>query len=283
MALLAALAGQALTAAELRPPRAELDAAAGMEAWIDTYHAVRGIMAQQTFVFLTDGAVGSREENNLRHLVTNLGEDVPRERAVPILTTKHSLDYCLTYAASAWQYGFRSMVVLGGDATVGPPRCVERSWQLRRTIRERQPAWTLGAWANPHGDATAQVGYLLRPEVTADFFLTQVVSHHDLALVERFLQEAERQRLAMPGLFGVFYYRSASRRTLDRLAPFLPVPAVALAREFAAGASADVICARTIRALRQVGVRHVYISNLPVGEAPRLLQTVTGQSLPRPA
>jgi hypothetical protein len=38
---------------ELRPPRAELDAAAGMDAWIDTHHAVRGFVRDQSFVFLT--------------------------------------------------------------------------------------------------------------------------------------------------------------------------------------------------------------------------------------
>ncbi len=39
------------------------------------------------------------------------------------------------------------------------------------------------------------------------------------------------------GLFGVFYYRSANPRTLDMLSQFLPVPADALAAEFAAGAT----------------------------------------------
>jgi len=53
-------------AAELRPPRAELDAAAGMNAWIDTYHAVRSLSRQDTFVFVTDSAVGAREEDNIR-------------------------------------------------------------------------------------------------------------------------------------------------------------------------------------------------------------------------
>ena len=120
---------------KLRPPRAELDAAAGMDAWIDTYHAVRGLVRGGTFVFLTDSAVGAREENNLRHLVINLGTDVPRDHVVPFLTTKHSLEFCLAYAERAWQDGFPSLVVLGGDKSVGPPRCVEHAWQLREAIR----------------------------------------------------------------------------------------------------------------------------------------------------
>ena len=53
-------------AAELRPPRAELDAAAGMNAWIDTYHAVRSLSRQATFVFVTDSAVGAREADGER-------------------------------------------------------------------------------------------------------------------------------------------------------------------------------------------------------------------------
>jgi hypothetical protein len=51
--------GERVVAAELRPPRAELTASAGMDAWIDTYHAVRGLTRQRTFVFLTDSAVGA--------------------------------------------------------------------------------------------------------------------------------------------------------------------------------------------------------------------------------
>ena len=71
-------------AAELRPPRAELTAAAGMDAWIDTYHAVRSLVRRGTHVFLTDSAVGLREEDNLRHLIINLGTDVTQDRVVPL-------------------------------------------------------------------------------------------------------------------------------------------------------------------------------------------------------
>ena len=268
----------ATTAVELRPPRAELDATAGIEAWIDTYHAVRRLTRDDTYVFLTDGAVGQREEHNLRHLVANLGNDAPRERVVPFLTAKHSLDYCLEYADRAWEHGFTSLVVLGGDTSLGPDRCAARSWQLRQAIRARKPGLELGGWANPHKDAAAQVGYLRAPTVTADFFLTQVVSHHDLATVERFLREAARQDLNMPGVFGVFYYRSANPRTLDSLAPFLPVPRAELVREFSSGATPEEVCARTVRALLKTGVRHVYISNLPIGRAPTVLRKILDQA-----
>ena len=93
----------------------------GMDAWIDTYHAVKRLTRGGTFVFLTDSAVGAEEEDNLRHLVINLGRDVPRERVVPFLTVKHTLDYCLSYAERARQNGFPALVVLGGDKAVGHP------------------------------------------------------------------------------------------------------------------------------------------------------------------
>src|SRR5881397_1844333 len=138
MNLLSALnSGALVVAAELRPPRAELATAEGMDAWIDTYHAVRRLTRQGTFVFLTDSAVGAQEEDNLRHLVTNLGRDVPRERIVPFLTSKHPLEYCLSYAERAHQSGFPALVVLGGDKSVGPPRAVEHAWQLRAMLRAR--------------------------------------------------------------------------------------------------------------------------------------------------
>lgn len=261
-------------AAELRPPRAELSPTAGMEAWIDTYHAVRGLTREGTYTFLTDGAVGTREEDNLRHLVANLGDDAPRDHVVPFLTAKHPLPYCLAYADRAWEHGFRSLVVLGGDRSVGPPRSVAHGWELRRRIRSRLPDLCLGGWANPHADPAAQVGYLLDADVSADFFLTQIVSHHDAATVERFMNEAARRRLTMPAVFGVFYYRSDNPRTLATLRRFLPVPADAIAHEFARGATPTELCARSVRALRRLGARHVYVSNLPVNAAAAAMRAV---------
>ena len=131
-------------AAELRPPRAELEAAAGIDAWIDTYHAVRRLTRQNAFVFLTDSAVGAEEEDNVRHLVTNLGPDVSRDRIVPFLTAKHSRDYCLAYAERARQHGLPALVVLGGDRDVGTARCVEHAFLLRQAIRARAPDLLLG-------------------------------------------------------------------------------------------------------------------------------------------
>jgi hypothetical protein len=266
--------GQPVIAAELRPPRAELATAASMDAWIDTYHAVRGLTRAGTFVFLTDSAVGMKEEDNLRHLVINLGSDVPRSHVVPFLTCKHTTEYCLAYADRARHHGFESLVILGGDKHVGPVRCVEHAWQLREMIRARESELALGGWANPHANAAAQVQHLLEDRVTAEFYLTQIVSHHSRPAVERFLAEGERRRLTLPGMFGVFYYRSANARTLETLREFLPVPVDELREEFAAGATPDSVCARSIRELTASGVRHFYVSNLPIGRAASTLERV---------
>lgn len=273
--LLEALRGDSsVVAAELRPPRAELGSVEGMDAWIDMYHAVRSLTRQDMRVFLTDSAVGTQEENNLRHLVTNLGTDIARDRVVPFLTSKHSLQYCLTYAEQAWQHGFPSLVVLGGDKTVGRARCVEHAWQLRKAIREREPRLALGGWANPHAHPAAQVDYLLDECFTGEYYLTQVVSHLDIAPVERFATEARRRGVEVPGMFGVFYYRSANPKTLEALRGFLPVPVDRLAAEFSSGATPVDVCARTLRAMMDIGVRHFYISNLPLGRATATLHAV---------
>ena len=245
-----------------------------MDAWIDTYHAVTRLTRQGTFVFLTDSAVGAAEEDNLRHLVTNLGLDAPRDRIVPFLTTKHTMEYCLSYADRAHQSGFPALVVLGGDTTVGTPRSVAHAWQLRQMLRERDHTLALGGWANPHADSEQQVDFLVAPNVHAEFYLTQVVSHHHADRVARFVRAAEQRGLALPGLFGVFYYRSANPRTLDALKGFLPVPAERLTREFAAGATPEDVCARTIRTLLDIGARHFYISNLPVLRAQQVLTSI---------
>jgi hypothetical protein len=261
-------------AAELRPPRAELLGHEGMDAWIDTYHAVRRLTREGTHVFLTDSAVGTPEEDNIRHLVTNLGPDAPRSRVVPFLTSKHPLEYCLSYADRAWQLQFPALVVLGGDRTLGPPRCVEHAWQLRSAIRSRQPELLLGGWANPHADPGWQAELLASPDFTGEFFLTQIVSHHHATQVERFVKELERRDVRMPGMFGVFFYRSAKPKTLAVLKEFLPVPVEALTREFAGGATPVDVCARTVRTLIEAGARHFYISNLPLGRTSETLAQI---------
>jgi 5,10-methylenetetrahydrofolate reductase len=275
VSLAAALnSGSTIIAAELRPPRAELGSREGMDAWIDIYHAVRSLARRDVRVFLTDSAVGTQEENNLRHLVTNLGRDVARDHVIPFLTSKHSLEFCLSYAEQAWQHGFPSLVVLGGDRSVGRSRCVEHAWNLREQIRAREPRLSLGGWANPYGEAAEQVSFICDRRFNAEFYLTQIVSHLNVEPVERFIQETQQRAIDKPGIFGIFFYRSANPKTLTALRQFLPVPAEGLTREFGAGATPVDVCARTLRAMIDVGARHFYISNLPLHGAAATLSEI---------
>ena len=119
--------------------------------------------------------------------------------------------------------------------------------------------------------AQSQVRYLVDPEFTAEYYLTQIVSHLDAAPVERFLEATTKHGVTLPGVFGVFYYRSANPRTLQTLSRFLPVPVEALTAEFERGATPLEVCARTMQAMMQLGVRNFYVSNLPLVGAASML------------
>ncbi|HEX2217240.1 MAG TPA: hypothetical protein VHG35_00440 [Gemmatimonadales bacterium] len=251
-----------LVAVELRPPRSGMSYDASVEAWIDMYHSIRRLARQDTLIFLTDNAVGQAEEENLAHLTANLAGELAPARIVPFLTAKHSLDYIQLYAARAASHGFEALTVVGGDPAGGLPRCFPHAYQLRQWLRRRVPSLDLGGWVNPLKEPVQQVDFLLHPEFEAEFYLTQIVSHHSVEQVEHFLAEARRRGVSCPGVFGVFLYRSANPSTLRQLSEFLPVPVEGITREFEAGLSAEEICARSIRALRDVGVDKVYVSNL---------------------
>jgi len=258
---------QPLVTVELRPPRMEQQSAKTMDEWLGMNATVQGLLSRDTVLFLTDGAVGTKEEENLHHLVTNLADDVNRQKFCPFLTTKHTLEYCLWYAARAVDAGCGGLTVLGGDKGVGAPRCVPHGWVLRKHIRERHPTLPLGGWANPHGDVKRQVGYMLDAEYNADFYLTQLVSHLDPGPVERFLEELDKQGVEMPGVFGVFYYRSGRRKTLERLSKFFPVPVDGVVAEFESGLKAAEVCAKTVDWLHSLGVNKVYVSNFNADRA----------------
>ena len=263
-----------VVAVELRPPRAELEAAEGMDAWIDTYHAIRSLTRHDVRVMVTDSAVGAQEENNLRHLVANLGDAVGRHKVIPFLTTKHSLEFCLRMPIRPCTTASRRWSSSAATSTSAAPRSLEHAWQLRQLIRERHPDLELGGWANPIADPIRQVDFLLRPDANADFYLTQIVSHHQADRVGAFLDAGRSNGLAMPGVFGVFYYRSANAKTLEMLSQFLPVPVDALKQEFAEGATPIDVCARTIRFLIDMGARHFYVSNLPAKKTAATLTTI---------
>jgi len=256
---------------EMCPPRMDLPLEQSVDAWIDSSRLIRKITSLGRFVFLTDGAIGRREEPNLRHVTINLGAEGDRSHIIPILTTKHSLDYCLEFAQRSYTLGFTSLVVLGGDKSDDTPRCVEHAYELRRLIRQRVPGITLGGWASPHG-GRRQVEYMLHPEYSADFYLAQIVSHYQPQAMDEFVSETERLGVKIPGIFGVFYYRSASPKTFAMLSKFLPVPVDELTRDFSSNIHPEEICARSVHALIQRGVKHIYVSNLPM---PTAVQTFT--------
>ncbi len=263
-----------LVAVELRPPRTDLDHADGMSAWIDIHHTLRRLTRDELFVFLTDNAIGAAEEENLAHVGANVGDSVDLRRIVPILTCKHTLAYCETFALRAASEGFDALTVLGGDTSVGPPRCVPHGRDLRQILRARVPHMALGGWVNPHRDVGEQVAFLTAADAYAVFALSQIVSHHSLERVKRFLDAMDRSAAAVPVVFGVFFYRSANPTTLATLSEFFPVPAEALTEDFARGDSAEEICARTVRGLRALGADKVYVSNLGNRGAGRTLARI---------
>lgn len=258
---------------ELTPPRTDLSLEQSVDAWIDSNHFIRKVTSQDRFVFMTDGAIGRREEPNLRHVTVNLGAEARRSQIVPILTTKHALSYCLEFAERAYELGYRSLVVLGGDRSDGVPRCVPHAQTLRALIRQRVPSMLLGGWANPNRGAS-QVEFVAHEDFCADFFLAQIVSHFDLAGLDAFLDEADRRGVKVPGIFGAFYYRSANPRTLEMLSRFLPVPVEALRAALGSGQTPEDVCADTLSAMVSRGIHNVYMSNLPIASASRKLTAI---------
>ncbi len=259
---------------ELRPPRSELAPEEGMSAWIDLHHALGRFTRDGLFVFLTDNAVGAAEEENLAHVGANVGDSVDLRRIVPILTAKHTLGYCETFAVRAASDGFEALTVLGGDVSVPPPRCLPHGRDLREVLSRRVSGVTLGGWVNPHRDPAEQVGFLTAPDAHATFALSQIVSHHSVPAVQRFLVEMTRSVASTPVVYGVFFYRSANPTTLQMLSNFFPVPALEITAEFDAGVPAEEICARSIRRLREIGAEKIYLSNLGERGAGRLLKRI---------
>ena len=103
------------------------------------------------------------------------------------------------------------------DASSMPGTCVVSSASASRASRSGD-----GRIHMPQ--PTQQVDFLLDPRFCAEFYLTQVVSHLNLEPVKRFLDEADRRQVPLPGMFSVFYYRSANPKTLATLSRFMPVP-----------------------------------------------------------
>lgn len=254
--------GERTVAVELRPPRSGLTRGGAMDTWIDLSHAIRGLVSRDAFLMLTDSAIGQEEEENLQHLTANLAGEVDAWRVIPFLTCKHPLDYCLRYGDRARAHGVESLTVVGGDAEAGAERCVPHAYLLRDRLRSRIPSLTLGGWVNLHRPTAEQLAFAMDEAYEADFYLTQVVSHHDLPKIDRWLSAAAEAGFDLPGAFGVFYYRNGRREVLERLSRFFPVPVDSVAEAFESGVSAERHCAETIRALRALGVTNLYLCNL---------------------
>ena len=259
---------------ELRPPRADLTSAESMDVWIDLHHALGRLIGDGLHVFVTDSAVGQAEEENLAHLMANLPEELPRDLLVPILTCKHTLDYCTLYAQRAHAAGLQALTVVGGDKGVGHARCVPHAYLLRQHLREKAPELDLGGWANPHRPTQEQAGFLTAPGYTADFYLTQIVSHHDAPGLESLVHELEVRDADLAGVAGIFLYRTPNRKTLERLGQYFPVPVEQILSDFDSGLTAEQICALSIRAALDAGARGVYVSNLGLSGAKRRLARV---------
>ncbi len=246
----------------------------GIDAWIDLQHGLRTLSRRGHGILLTDNAVGTPEEENLRHLCANSDESVERHQLVPILTCLHSLKYCLDYAARAQAAGFAALAVLGGDPQAGIERCTPHAYELRSKIRSQTPGLALGGWANPHKNLERQLDFLQDTSAQVDFYLTQVVSSSQMGVVERFLELAEARGFDLPGIFGVFHYRSAKQRTLDTLSSFLPVPVDEVRQALGSGCSAVQFTARSVARLLQLGIRNIYISNLPAHHPAKTLDAI---------
>ena len=74
-----------LVTVELRPPARDLAYASGVDAWIDLHHSISRLARSEVFIFLTDDAVGAREEENLtkfQEVATAAKEGCPVSRAL---------------------------------------------------------------------------------------------------------------------------------------------------------------------------------------------------------
>ena len=67
------------------------------------------------------------------------------------------------------------------------------------------------------------------------------------------------------------------------LSQFLPVPVDGLLAEFAEGLTPVDICARSIRTLVGLGVKHFYVSNLPLVRTASVLSAILAKAGLTPA
>ena len=232
---------------ELRPPRAELDAAAGMDAWIDTYHAVSGLVARR------DVRVPHRQRRRrARRTQPAASRHQPRHgraarsrRAVPDDEALAASSACRTPSARGRKASGR-WSCSAATRSVGPPRCVDaRVAAARGDPRARAGALArrLGESARRSGDA----GGLSRRRALHRRVLPDAgrLASRRRGRSSAFCEELDAAAAStLPGIFGVFYYRSANPKTLETLKQFLPVPVEGLTRGVRGGRDAGRRSAR---------------------------------------
>ncbi len=219
------------------------------------------------------GRAGRRQPAASRH-EPRQGRPAPANRAV---SHSEALARLLpVIRRRAHQAGFPALVVLGGDKSVGMPRSVEHAWQLRQLLHARDHTITLGGWANPHARCRHGRSTILRRRA-----FTQSSTSHRLSAITTSAQRgtvSRRRTAARNDTAGcirrvLLPEREPSHRW-PRCRAFCPCRVEGLTREFAAGASAEEVCARTLRTLLDVGARHFYISNLPIRRAPAVVASI---------
>ncbi|MDT8367926.1 MAG: hypothetical protein RQ745_01875 [Longimicrobiales bacterium] len=257
---------------ELRPPLAGLDRAARIDMWIDLNDAIGRFTRDGHRVLFTDDAVGEVEEENLGHVLANLPPEAPPDRIIPILTCKHTLDYCLLYARRAHASGIRTLLVVGGDPG-GPSRCVPHAFELRARLNALVPDLDLAGWANPHRDPDEQFDFLAH-DFHAGFSLTQIVSHASPGHLEGLAERIVAEGLDLPLVAGIFHYHNADPERLSSLDRYFPVPAREITRAYEAGVEPERWTAQSIRSALDAGATSVYLSNLGVTGGPRRLRRI---------
>ena len=123
----------------------------GMDAWIDTYHAVRGLVRgrdvrvphRQRRRRARRAQPPSPRHQPRRRRPARSRRAVPHDEALARLLPRRTPSAPGRKASARWSCS-------AATRRSGPPRCVEHAWQLREAIREHVPELSLGGWANPH-------------------------------------------------------------------------------------------------------------------------------------
>ena len=181
---------------------------------------------------ITDSAVGAQEENNLRHLVANLGAEAAQRprRAVSDLQALARVLPRLRRPGRAPQ-----LLVARRARRRQAPRpaalrraCVAaaRSTSARGTLSSSWAAGPIRRRRRPRRSISCSIA-----DANADFYLTQIVSHHQArARRRRFSTKARRRGLTMPASSACSTIAARSRRRWRRCRQFLPVPVEELDR-----------------------------------------------------